>query len=46
VRLSGEAEVGSSCTDLEEDELEKKERLADEIIKELCIHTSVEAHPL
>lgn len=28
--------------DLEEDELEKKERLADEIIKELCIHTSVE----
>ncbi len=37
-----EAEGGSSWPDLEEDELEKKERLADEIIKELCIHTSVE----
>ncbi len=44
--MRGEAEGGSSWPDLEEDDLEKKERLADEIIKELCIHTAVEVHNL
>jgi hypothetical protein len=32
--------------DLNEDDLERKERLADDIIKDLCIHTAIEGKVL